>query len=71
MVLHATPPQQADFTLIFHRWSRQAGALFKPFYFKVLLSISNVSVHVWSVETIQMIIGSSCLVFEVSLRSMD
>jgi hypothetical protein len=57
--------------LIFHRWSRQAGSLFRPFRFKVLLSVSNVLAHVWSVQTIQEFVGSSCLVFEVSPRSLD
>jgi hypothetical protein len=70
-VLHAPPPPQAEFMLIFCRWSRQAGSLFRSFQFKVLLLVSNVSTHVWSVQTIQEIVGSSCLVFEVSPRSLD
>jgi hypothetical protein len=45
-VLHAPPPPQAEFVLIFRRWSRQVGSLFRPFRFKVLLSMSNVSAHV-------------------------
>jgi hypothetical protein len=45
-VLHAALPQDAGFLLIFQRWRRQAGALFKPFRYKVLLSISNVPSHV-------------------------
>jgi hypothetical protein len=44
--------------------------LFKPFYFRVLLSTTNVLVHVWSVETIQAVNGLPCLVFEVASRSM-
>jgi hypothetical protein len=43
--------------------------LFNPFRYKVLLSVSNVPAHIWSVETIQEIIGSSCLVFEVAPSS--
>jgi hypothetical protein len=42
--------------------------LFKPFRYKVLLLVSNVPVHVWLEETIQVIIGSSCLIFESSPR---
>jgi hypothetical protein len=71
VVLHAPPPQQADLLLIFYHWSQQAGVLFKSFIFKVLLSISNIPAHVWSVEMIQAIVGSSCLVFEVPPCSLD
>jgi hypothetical protein len=45
--------------------------LFKPFKCKVLILVSNVPVHVWSVEVIQAILGSSCLVFDVDPRSRD
>jgi hypothetical protein len=70
-VLHAPPPQRADLLLTFHSWNRQAGALFKLFLFKVLLSISHVPAHAWLVETIQAIEGSSYLVFEVFPRLLD
>jgi hypothetical protein len=72
-MLHALPPllQQADFPLVFRRWSYRARALFKPFRFKVLVSITNVPVHVWSVETIQAIVGSSCSVFAVAPQSLN
>jgi hypothetical protein len=70
-VLHAPPPPQAGISLSFRRWNRQAGALFKPFHFKILLSVTNAPTHMWSVETIQEIVGSSCLVSEVSPRSLD
>jgi hypothetical protein len=64
-VLHTPPLLQAC------RWNQQAGALFKPFRFKILLSVTNVPAHVRSVETVQEIVGSSCLVSEVSPRSLD
>jgi hypothetical protein len=70
-VLHTAPPRGTDLLLVFQRWRQQAGALFQPFYFKVLLSISNVPVHVWSLDTIQAVSGSSCLVFEAAPQSMD
>jgi hypothetical protein len=57
-----------DLLLVFQRWSRQAGALFQPIRFKVLLSVTKVSAHVWSLDAIQAIIGSSYLVFEASPR---
>jgi hypothetical protein len=37
-----------------------------PLRFKVRLSISNLPAHIWSTDSIQEIIGSSCLVFEVT-----
>jgi hypothetical protein len=48
-VLHAAPPEGADRWLVFRRWMRQADALFKPLFFKVLLSIENIPTHIWSV----------------------
>jgi hypothetical protein len=44
--------------------------LFKPFYFRVLLSTTNVLVHAWSVETIQAVVGLPCLVFELASHSL-
>jgi hypothetical protein len=38
----------------------------RPLQFKVLPAISNVPAHIWSTASIQEIIGSSCLVFEVA-----
>jgi hypothetical protein len=69
-VLHSVPPRGMDLLLVFWRWSRQAGALFQPIRFKVLLSVTKVSAHVWSLDAIQAIIGSSYLVFEASPRSV-
>jgi hypothetical protein len=66
IVLNATPPVGAPFLLLFRRWCRQSRALFTPLWFKVLLSISVVPAHIWLAESIQEIIGSSCLVFEVA-----
>jgi hypothetical protein len=70
-VLHVPPLPQASISLSFHCWNRQAGALFKPFRFKIPLSVTNVPAHVWSVETVQEIVASSCLVSEVSSCSLD
>jgi hypothetical protein len=46
-------------------------ALFKPMFFKVLMSVENIPAHVWSVTTAQTIIGSSCLIFDVSPTLAD
>jgi hypothetical protein len=46
------------------RWCQQVEALFSPLRFKVLLAVSIVPGHLWSVEVVQSIIGSLCLVFE-------
>jgi hypothetical protein len=51
-VLHMPPPLSADFHLIFQWWHRQAGALFKLFWCKVLLAVSNIPTHVWSVDVV-------------------
>jgi hypothetical protein len=56
--------------LIFRRWTRQAGARFDPLRFKVLLALENIPAHLWSVQMVQKIIGSTCLVFELALASM-
>jgi hypothetical protein len=68
-VLHADPAPDAAPSLHFNRWSRQAGAVFSPLRFKVLLAIENVPAHVWSCEVVQTIIGSSCLIFNTSPRT--
>jgi hypothetical protein len=51
-VLHAPPPEGVGVTLVFHHWRRQAGVLFTPLCFKVLLSITNVYAHIWSEEVV-------------------
>jgi hypothetical protein len=63
-VLHSVPPRDAGLRLVFCRWRRQAGALFSPLRFKVLLVISNLPDHLWSVEVVQAIVGSY-LIFEL------
>jgi hypothetical protein len=63
-ILHAAQPADAALTIRFSPWTRQAGALFSPLRFKVLLSIDNIPAHVWSMDTAQVILGSSCLVFD-------
>jgi hypothetical protein len=70
-VLHSAPPREAKLLLVFQQWNRQAGSLFKPFCFKVLLSVTNVLKHIWSLDTIQAIIGSSCLMFKASPQSLE
>jgi hypothetical protein len=67
-VLHTPSPLDAEFHLILQRWRRQAGALFKPFWCKVLLVVSNIPTHDWSVDVVHDILGSSCLVFDSSPR---
>jgi hypothetical protein len=45
--------------------------VFKSFRFKVLLSISNIPAHTWSVDFVQAVVGSSSLVFEVDPSTLD
>jgi hypothetical protein len=45
-VLHTNPPEGADLRLVLRRWQRQSGALFKPMFFKILLSIENILAHI-------------------------
>jgi hypothetical protein len=35
----------------------------------VLLVVSNIPTHVWSMEVAQQIVGSSCLIFDASPSS--
>jgi hypothetical protein len=44
---------------------------FKPFQCKVLLAISNILAHVWFVDVMQGILGSSCLIFDSSPRLLS
>jgi hypothetical protein len=70
-VLHALALEGAEIMLIFQHWHQQAGALFSPLCFKVLLSISNILAHTWSAELAQVVLGSSCLVFEMMSHLLD
>jgi hypothetical protein len=70
-VLHTTPLEGPDWRLVFKRWTRLARALFKPLFFKVLLSIENIPTQIWLVATTQTIVRSSCLIFNVSPVSSD
>jgi hypothetical protein len=70
-MLHTKLVAEGGFSLFFRCWTRQARACFSPIYFKVLLSITRVPAHAWSVETAQPIVGLSCLIVEVSLRSLN
>jgi hypothetical protein len=63
-VLHASWPQAVELVLIFHRWTRQACAQFDLLCFKALLAVENIPAHLWFVQTVQDIVGSSCMVFK-------
>jgi hypothetical protein len=65
-VLHGDPPREVALLLRYNRWRCQVGAVFSPVRHKVLLSIENMLVHVWSREVPQTIIGTSCLIFNTS-----
>ncbi|OEL16658.1 hypothetical protein BAE44_0022323, partial [Dichanthelium oligosanthes] len=70
-VLHALQPSGADLMLVFQRWRCQSRAVFSPLRYKVLLSVENLLAHVWLVDSVQTILGSSCLVSEPSLHSVS
>jgi hypothetical protein len=70
-VLHATPPIGAALVLIFGRYRRQQGALFSPLRFKVLLALDNVPTHVWLLDTMQVVVKSSCLIFDMAPSFAD
>jgi hypothetical protein len=70
-VLYALQPDEVELHLIFRRWRQQSGVLFSPLFFKVLLSIGNIPAHIWLVELAQTVVGSSCLIFDVSPASAD
>jgi hypothetical protein len=70
-VLHAPPPAGADLILIFGCYHRQTGTLFSPLRFKILLALKNILAHVWSLETTQEVVGSSCLIFNTAASMAD
>jgi hypothetical protein len=70
-VLHAPPPWDEELVLCFRWWVRQSGVLFLPLRIKVLLVIKNIMVHTWSLEMVQQVVGSSCLMFNATPRSLD
>jgi hypothetical protein len=70
-VLHVGPPQETLFSLVFRRWRLQAGSLFSPLSFKVLLSIMNLPVHICLAAAVQTIIGSACLILYVALALVN
>jgi hypothetical protein len=65
-ILHAHPLVGFDLILIFTCYRRQTGTIFKLLRFKILLTVENILVHAWSLETAQAIIGSTCLIFNVA-----
>jgi hypothetical protein len=70
-VLHAASPVGADITLVFQWWHRQLGALFSSLCFNVILAIENIPTHVWSVDAMQTILGTSYIIFAPSPHSMS
>jgi hypothetical protein len=68
-VLHAPRPPSSDITLIFSRFTRQAGALFLSLCYKVLISIKNIPAHTWLIPTAQEVLGSSVLIFDGALSA--
>jgi hypothetical protein len=70
-VLYADLAMSGGFSLFFRRWMHQTRARFSPLYFKVLLSVTNIPAHAWSLDMAQAIVGSSCLIAEVFPRSLD
>jgi hypothetical protein len=65
------PPIGAELVLIFGHYRRQLCALFLPLRFKVLLALDNVPAHVWSLYTVQVVVRSSCLIFDMAPSSAD
>jgi hypothetical protein len=70
-VLHAPDLLGAGLVLVFQRWWLQINTLFSPLRYKVPLSITNTPAQAWSVDSMQALLGSSCLIFETSLHSLD
>jgi hypothetical protein len=70
-VLHTPVSDGAELRLVFRRWRRQATTLFSPLRFKILISIMNLLAHIWSLQTAQEAMGSSCLIFDVTPHTND
>lgn len=70
-VLHAMPPEQALFRLVFRCWTRQLHATSIPMLFKVLVALENLPAHVWSLEAAQTILGSSCSMIQLALETAE
>jgi hypothetical protein len=69
-VLHAPPPEGAEFTLYSRRRSRQSRVLFKPLCFKVLLTVDNIPMYLCLLEIVQAIM-LACLSFEPAPASVS
>jgi hypothetical protein len=65
-VLHAPRPPSADLTLIFSHYTNQAGPLFSPLQFKVLVAIENLPAHAWSLVLIFDVAPVSATSFDLS-----
>jgi hypothetical protein len=51
-VQHVALPWETKFTVLFRWWCCQSEALFSPMCFKVLLSITHLLVHAWSLKIV-------------------
>jgi hypothetical protein len=69
-VLLEPPVQAPDRTLVFQRWCRQLHTLFKLLRNKVRLAMDNILAHVWSVDNVEVILGSSYVIVEPSSQSV-
>jgi hypothetical protein len=72
-VLHA-PPLVGGVHSPISLFMLQSLVLFSLLWYKVVLTIDNMPVHAWLLQTLQLIIGSACQNFEinpVSLNKMD
>lgn len=46
-----------SFILLWRHWRRQSMATAGPFRFHVLLAMSSIPVHLWSLDVVQRILG--------------
>ncbi|KAJ1293711.1 hypothetical protein BS78_01G089600 [Paspalum vaginatum] len=58
------PPPSTPFQQIWKRWSRLSVASPKDLRFRVLLVLSGIPAHTWSLDSAQPILGSSCAKLE-------
>jgi hypothetical protein len=49
--------------------NHEAGALFLPLHYKVLITIENIPAHTWLISMAQKVLGSSALIFDVTTAS--
>ncbi|KAJ1289597.1 hypothetical protein BS78_02G176800 [Paspalum vaginatum] len=63
-VLRRPAPPSPPFILVWKRWSRLARAQPLELRFRVLLVLSGIPDHAWSVDSAQRVLGSSCAKLE-------